>query len=435
MALLLKNARVIDPQVGLDEVCEILIRDGVIVEVGHDLKIAKGVERDLAGKVVVPGLVDIHVHLRDPGQEYKEDIETGTRAAAHGGFTDVCCMPNTNPIIDTGSVVEYISKKAAEVGKCRVHVSGACTAGEKGEILSEMGDMVAHGAVMFTDDGRGVQSAGMMRRVMDYAVQFDKAVSSHCQDESLVGKGQMNEGATSTRLGLLGWPCAGEEIQIARDIEISALTGCRLHVQHLSSAHGLDLVRRGKADGVKVTCEVTPHHMFLTEECISDDYNTNFKVNPPLRSAEDAKAVVQGVIDGTVDCIVTDHAPHADHEKAREFELAPFGMTGIETSVGLVVGNLVNTGKITWQRMVELMSVNPRKVIGIDRVAIEPGCRADLTVIDPNEKWTVTEDCFESRAKNSGFIGWELTGRATDVYVGGYATMENGKVTDEPIHL
>ena len=435
MALLLKNARVIDPQVGLDEVCEILIRDGVIVEVGHDLKMAKGVERDLAGKVVVPGLVDIHVHLRDPGQEYKEDIETGTRAAAHGGFTDVCCMPNTNPIIDTGSVVEYISKKAAEVGKCRVHVSGACTAGEKGEILSEMGDMVAHGAVMFTDDGRGVQSAGMMRRVMDYAVQFDKAVSSHCQDESLVGKGQMNEGATSTRLGLLGWPCAGEEIQIARDIEISALTGCRLHVQHLSSAHGLDLVRRGKADGVKVTCEVTPHHMFLTEECISDDYNTNFKVNPPLRSAEDAQAVVQGVIDGTVDCIVTDHAPHADHEKAREFELAPFGMTGIETSVGLVVGNLVNTGKITWQRMVELMSVNPRKVIGIDRVAIEPGCRADLTVIDPNEKWTVTEDCFESRAKNSGFIGWELTGRATDVYVGGYATMENGKVTDEPIHL
>ena len=435
MALLLKNARVIDPQVGLDEVCEILIRDGVIVEVGHDLKMAKGVERDLAGKVVVPGLVDIHVHLRDPGQEYKEDIETGTRAAAHGGFTDVCCMPNTNPIIDTGSVVEYISKKAAEVGKCRVHVSGACTAGEKGEILSEMGDMVAHGAVMFTDDGRGVQSAGMMRRVMDYAVQFDKAVSSHCQDESLVGKGQMNEGATSTRLGLLGWPCAGEEIQIARDIEISALTGCRLHVQHLSSAHGLDLVRRGKADGAKVTCEVTPHHMFLTEECISDDYNTNFKVNPPLRSAEDAKAVVQGVIDGTVDCIVTDHAPHADHEKAREFELAPFGMTGIETSVGLVVGNLVNTGKITWQRMVELMSVNPRKVIGIDRVAIEPGCRADLTVIDPNEKWTVTADCFESRAKNSGFIGWELTGRATDVYVGGYATMENGKVTDEPIHL
>ncbi len=306
---------------------------------------------------------------------------------------------------------------------------------EKGEALSEMGDMVAHGAVMFTDDGRGVQSAGMMRRVMDYAAQFGKAVSSHCQDESLVGKGQINEGVVSTRLGLLGWPATGEEIQIARDIEISSLTGCPIHIQHLSSAHGLDLVRRGKADGVKVTCEVTPHHMFLTEECIGDDYNTNFKVNPPLRTAADAEAVIAGVVDGTVDCIVTDHAPHAAHEKAREFELAPFGMTGIETSVGCVVGNLVNTGKITWERMVELMSVNPRRILGIDRVAIEAGSRADLTVIDPNLKWTVTEEEFESKAQNSGFIGWELTGRATDVYVGGYATMEDGKITEEPIHL
>ena len=434
MALLLKNAHVVDPQVGINEVCEILIRDGKIVEVGHDLHMEKGVERDLDGKYVVPGLVDMHVHLRDPGQEYKEDIESGTRAAAHGGFTDVCCMPNTNPVIDTGAVVEYVRSKAARVGRCRVHVSGACTAGEKGEALSEMGDMVAHGAVMFTDDGRGVQDAGMMRRVMDYAVQFDRAVSSHCQDESLVGKGQINEGAVSTRLGLLGWPATGEEIQIARDIEIASLTGCRIHIQHLSSAHGLDLVRRGKADGVNVTCEVTPHHMFLTEDNIGSDYNTNMKVNPPLRTADDAQAVIAGVVDGTVDCIVTDHAPHAAHEKAREFELAPFGMTGIETSVGLVVGNLVNTGKITWERMVELMSVNPRRILGIDRVALEPGSRADLTVIDPELAWTVTDDEFESKASNSGFIGWELTGRATDVYVGGYATMEDGKLTDEPLH-
>ena len=435
MALLLKNAHVIDPQVGLNETCEILIRDGKIVEVGHDLNMEKGVERDLNGKVVAPGLVDIHVHLRDPGQEYKEDIESGTRAAAHGGFTDVCCMPNTNPIIDTGAIVEYVRSKVAQVGKCRVHVSGACTKGEKGEALSEMGDMAAHGAVMFTDDGRGVQDAGMMRRVMDYAVQFGKAVSSHCQDEGLVGQGQINEGAVSTRLGLLGWPSAGEEIQISRDIEIAALTGCRLHIQHLSTAHGLDLVRRGKEDGVDVTCEVTPHHMFLTEESIAEDYDTRFKVNPPLRTAADAEAVIAGVVDGTVDCIVTDHAPHADYEKAREFELAPFGMTGIETSVGLVVSNLVNTGKISWERMVELMSINPRRIIGIERVAIEPGCRADLTVIDPGQKWTVTEGDFESMAKNSGFLGWEITGRATDVYVGGYATMQDGVITDEPIHL
>ena len=435
MALLLKNAHAIDPQVGLNEVCEILIRDGKIVEVGHDLQMAKGIERDLGGKVVVPGLVDMHVHLRDPGFEYKEDIESGTRAAAHGGFTDVCCMPNTKPITDTGAIVEYIRSRAAEVGKCRVHVAGACTKGEKGEALSEMGDMVAHGAVMFTDDGRGVQSAGMMRRVMDYAVQFGCAVSSHCQDESLVGTGQINEGTVSTRLGLAGWPATGEEIHIVRDIEISSLTGCPIHIQHLSSAHGLDLVRRGKQDGVKVTCEVAPHHMFLTEESIGDDYNTNMKVNPPLRTAEDAAAIVAGVVDGTVDCIVTDHAPHAAYEKAREFENAPFGMTGIETSVGCIVGNLVNTGKITWERMVELMSVNPRRILGIDRVALESGSRADLTVIDPGLTWTVTEDEFESKASNNGFLGWELTGRATDVYVGGYATMEDGVITDEPIHL
>lgn len=435
MALLLKNAWVVDPQVGLDEVCEILVRDGRIVEVGHDLEMPKGIERDLGGKVLVPGLVDMHVHLRDPGQEYKEDIQTGTRAAAHGGFTDICCMPNTNPVIDTGSVVGYISKKARDVGKCRVHVSGACTKGEKGEALSEMGDMVAQGAVMFTDDGRGVQSAGMMRRVMDYAAQFGKAVSSHCQDESLVGAGQINEGGVSTRLGLAGWPAAGEEIQIVRDIELSALTGCPLHVQHLSSARGLELVKRGKSDGVNVTCEVTPHHMFLTENDIDEEYNTNLKVNPPLRMPEDARALIAGVVDGTVDCIVTDHAPHADHEKAREFERAPFGMTGIETSVGLVVGNLVNTGKISWNRMVELMSVNPRRILGIERVAIEPGCVADFTVIDPDVKWTVTEGEFESKASNCGFLGWELTGRATDVYVGGYATMEDGAIVEGPIHL
>ncbi|MBQ9003176.1 MAG: dihydroorotase [Eggerthellaceae bacterium] len=428
MALLLKNAHAVDPQVRLNGIVDILIDDGMICEVGEGLAADGAQERDLEGKYVLPGLVDMHVHLRDPGQEYKEDIESGTRAAAHGGFTDVCCMPNTNPVIDTGAVVEYVRSKAERVGKCRVHVAGACTAGEKGEALSEMGDMVAHGAVMFTDDGRGVQDAGMMRRVMDYAVQFGCAVSSHCQDESLIGKGQINEGAVSTRLGLPGWPAAGEEIQIARDIEISKLTGCHIHVQHLSSAHGLDLVRRGKADGAKVTCEVTPHHMFLTEESIGDEYDTNMKVNPPLRTAADAEAVIAGVVDGTVDCIVTDHAPHAAHEKAREFELAPFGMTGIETSVGLVVGNLVNTGKITWERMVELMSVNPRRILRIEEVAIKPGCRADLTVIDPELTWTVTEDEFESKASNSGFVGWELTGRATDVYLAGEETMRDGKV-------
>ena len=430
MALLLKNAHVIDPQVGLNEMADILVRDGKIVEIGQGLTMDKGVERDLSGKIVVPGLVDMHVHLREPGYEQKEDIASGTRAAVHGGFTAVCCMPNTKPIIDNAVGVEYIAARAAAVGKCRVHVAGSCSQGLKGETLSEMGDMVAHGAVAFTDDGRGVQGAGMMRRVMDYASQFDRVVMSHAQDEDLVGDGQVNEGVVSTRLGMLGWPAEGEEIQIARDIAISRLTGCPLHVQHLSTARGLDLVRAAKAEGLKVTCEVTPHHLFLTEDDIDDAYNTFMKVNPPLRTAEDCNALIDGVVDGTIDAIVTDHAPHTHYDKDCEFELAPFGMIGLETALALVVTNLVNPGHLSWERAVELMSANPRAILRVERVALEAGSTADLTVIDPEAAWTVDAAEFLSKAANSGFIGAELTGRATDVYVGGYATMEDGKIIE-----
>ncbi len=428
MALLLKNAHVIDPQVGLNETADILIRDGKIVEVGQGLVMEKGVERDLGGKIVVPGLVDMHVHLREPGLEQKEDIESGTRAAAHGGFTAICAMPNTDPVVDDAVAVEYVKAVAAAKGACRVHVAGSCTKNLAGEVLSDMGDMVAHGAVAFTDDGHGVQGAGMMRRVMDYASQFNRVVMSHCQDNDLVGEGQVNEGVASTRLGLLGWPAEGEEIQIARDIALARLTGCKLHIQHVTTARGLDLVRQAKAEGLPVTCEVTPHHMFLTEDAIGDDYDTNLKVNPPLRTAADAEALIAGVVDGTVDAIVTDHAPHINFEKDREFELAPFGMIGLETSLGLVATNLVATGKITWERAVELMASNQRAILGVERVAIEAGCTADLTVIDPDAAWTVDAAEFSSKATNSGFIGAKLTGRATDVYVGGYATMEDGKL-------
>ena len=428
MALLLKNARVIDPQVGLDEVCEVLVRDGRIVEVGHDLTMPKGVERDLTGKVLMPGFVDIHVHLRDPGQEQKEDIASGTRSAAHGGFTAVCCMPNTKPIVDNAVAVEYINRIAEEVGKCRVHVSGSCTQGLKGEVLSEMGDMVAHGAAAFTDDGRGVPNAGMMRRVMDYAVQFDRVVMSHCQDESLVGAGQVNEGAVSTRLGLAGWPAEGEELQIARDIAICRLTDCPLHIQHLTTARGLDLVRAAKDEGLPVTCEVTPHHLFLSEDDIGDDYNTNLKVNPPLRTKDDCAALIAGVVDGTVDAIVTDHAPHIAFEKDREFELAPFGMIGIEASLALINTNLVKTGKMGYGKLVELMSINPRKILGVEPVSIEAGSLADITVFDADVEWTVGEDGYVSHAKNCGFAGTKVTGRATDVFVGGKQTLKNGAI-------
>lgn len=428
MALILKNVRAIDPQVNLDEVCDVLIEGDKISQVGKGIN-AEGAEvRDMTGKVLVPGLVDIHVHLREPGYEQKEDIQTGTCAAAHGGFTAVCAMPNTLPVTDTALAVEYTKARAKEVGKCRVHVSGACTKGLKGESLSEMGDMAAHGAVAFTDDGRGVQAAGMMRRVMDYAVQFNKVVMSHCQDESLVGSGQVNEGVVSTRLGVAGWPAEGEELQIVRDIALSRLTGCPLHIQHISTERGLNAVRAAKEEGLKVTCEATPHHLFLNEDMIGTNYDTNFKVNPPLRTVADNQALIQGVVDGSVDVIVTDHAPHAAFEKDREFELAPFGMTGIETSLGLMLTNLVNPGVISWQRLVELMCIKPREILRVEPVSISAGSTADITVIDPALAWTVTEEDFESRASNCAFIGYDLVGRATDVYVGGVATMIDCKV-------
>lgn len=430
MALLLKNVHAIDPQLSMDQICDIAIRDGKIAEVGQGLSIPKGEVRDMAGKTCIPGIVDMHVHLRDPGQEHKEDIRSGTRAAAKGGVTAVCCMPNTTPTIDNADVVDYVLKQAAELGKCRVHVAGACTKSLAGIELSEMGDLRAHGAVAFTDDGRGVQDSGMMRRVMDYANQFGCAVMSHCQDEGLVGKGQVNEGVVSTRLGVAGWPAEGEELQIQRDIMLSRLTGTALHIQHISSRRGLDMVRRAKTEGLRVSCEVTPHHLFLNEDVIGTDYNTNYKVNPPLRTADDNDALVEGILDRTIDCIVTDHAPHAAWEKDCEFEEAPFGMTGLETSLGLVLTQLVEPGIITTARMVELMAVNPRRILGVEKVSLIEGSTADLTIFDPELEWEVKADEFESKSANSGFIGAKLTGRATDTYVGGYATMQDGVVLD-----
>ena len=429
MAFLLKNAHVVDPVAGLDGVMDVALEGEKITAVGEGLEAPADAEVvDLTGKYLVPGLVDMHVHLRDPGQEYKEDIESGTRAAAKGGFTGVCSMPNTDPCTDNGIVVQYIKTRAAEVGHCRVYPSGACTRGLKGEALAEMGDMVARGAVAFTDDGRGIQDAGMMRRVMDYGIRFGKVFMSHCQDAGLVGEGQVNEGVVSTRLGMLGWPAEGEELQIQRDIALARLTGAKLHIQHITTKRGLDMVRAAKAEGLPVTCEVTPHHLFLTEDDIDATYPTALKVNPPLRTAEDAAALLEGVIDGSVDAIVTDHAPHAEWEKAREFAFAPFGMTGIETSLGLVLTNLVETGKISVARMVELMSVAPRRILGVEAASITAGATADITVFDPAQEWDVTEDGFESKAKNSGFIGAHLTGRATDVFVGGEPTLRNGAI-------
>lgn len=428
MAFLLKNAHVVDPQCGIDGICDVKIDGERIVEVGEDLA-AEGCEVvDLSGKMLVPGLVDMHVHLREPGYEHKGTIESETRAAVKGGFTGVCSMPNTDPVTDNGTVVEYVKSVAEREGHCHVYPAGACSKGLKGEIIAEMGDMVAHGAVAFTDDGRGIQGAGMMRRCMDYGKMFDKTFLSHCQDEDLVGDGQVNEGVVSTRLGLLGWPAEGEELQIARDIALARLTGAKLHIQHISTARGLELVRAAKAEGLPVTCEVTPHHLFLTEDALDGTYDTRLKMNPPLRTAADTEALIQGVIDGTVDAIATDHAPHAAWEKAREFELAPFGTTGIECALSLVFTNLVKTEKIDLGRMVELMSVAPRRILGVEVASIAPGSVADITVFDPAATWTVGAEGYESKADNCAFEGMELAGRATDVFVGGKRALVDGVV-------
>ena len=485
MELLLKNARCVDPVAGFDKPAlrDVLIRDGRIaaicepgaiehlgmeqdrggggsvdgdrdggegggvgVGVGSRVDSASITERDLDEKILVPGLMDMHVHLRDPSLEYKEDIASGTRAAARGGFTAVLAMPNTKPTIDKGSEVAYVLDRAGQFASARVFVAGALTAGQKGDALAEMGDMLAAGAVAFTDDGRGVQDAGLMRLAMEYASTLDAPVLSHCQDEALVRGGQIHEGRMSTRLGLDGWPAAGEEIQISRDIALCELTGCKLHIQHISTAGGLKLVRAAKAKGLPVTAEVTPHHLFLCEDDLDESYNTNLKMNPPLRTAADAAALRMGLIAGDIDCVATDHAPHAAHEKTLEFELAPFGTTGLETALSLMLTELVGGGapdggskavgkgesvresELSYAELVERMAHAPRRILGIPLVTLTVGAPADLTVIDTEAEWEVRADELVSKSKNSAFIGRKLKGRATDVFVGGKAVLEGGRL-------
>jgi dihydroorotase len=428
VALLLRHVRAVDPSVGLDQECDIVIRDGRIVEIGQDLSIPKGETVECAEKVLLPGLVDAHTHLRQPGREDEETVASGTRAAARGGFTAVCAMPNTEPVADQGAAVRALLELAASEGAVRVHPLGAITAGQRGESLAEIGDMVASGAIAFSDDGHGVPEAGLMRLAMDYVKRFDVPIVSHCEDATLSGRGVVNEGVVSTRLGLPGWPAAAEEIQIARDVRLAELTGCRLHVAHVSTGRGVDLVRQGKARGVRVTCEVTPHHLFLTEDDLTESYDTNLKMNPPLRTAEDAAGLVEGLLDATVDCIATDHAPHAPHEKALEFELAPFGTIGLETALPLVCTHLVASGRADWADVARWMCHGPREALGLPAVRIELGCVADLTIVDPEAKVDVAPDYFCSKSRNSAFLGIRLLGRATEVLVGGYFALRNGKV-------
>lgn len=432
MAFLLKGAHVVDPQEGIDGILDVLIEGDRIAQVAEAIDAPEGTEViDAAGKYLVPGLVDMHVHFRDPGFEYKETIATGSAAAVHGGFTDVATMPNTDPVTDTGAEVRYQIDRAHAAGLCHVRPIGAMTRGEKGESLSEIGDMVIEGAAAFSDDGHGIQSAGMMRTCMEYIAQFDRVALAHCEIESLSGHGVINEGRASTRLGMFGWPALAEELEIYRDIELVRLTKCPLHICHISTRKGLDLVRAAKADGLPVTCEVTPHHLFLSEEDITDAYDTNLKMNPPLRTPDDAAALREGLLDGSIDCVVTDHAPHAPHEKDCEWEIAFFGIVGLETSLPLMLQNLVATGKMSWSRLVEVMAVNPRRLLRLDPVCVKAGSAADLTLIDPAKSVTVTPEWMQSRSKNSAWLGQTLTGVATDVWAGGRRVLTDGVVTPQ----
>ncbi|MBQ9057650.1 MAG: dihydroorotase [Atopobiaceae bacterium] len=430
MSYLIKGAHCVDPQVSLDEVCDVLIDGTRIVEVGKDLSADDATVIEAEGRYLVPGLVDMHVHFRDPGYEYKENTLTGSRAAVHGGFTDVATMPNTNPITDSGSEVRYQLDHAHAAGLCHVRPIGALTVGEQGEALAEIGDMVMEGAAAFSDDGRGVQSAGMMRTCMEYVSQFDRVVCAHCEVESLTKGGVVNEGRASTRLGMFGWPAAGEELEIIRDIELSRLTGCDYHVCHISTEHGLDLVKQAKEQGLAVTCEVTPHHLFLCEEDIDDSYDTNYKMNPPLRTARDAEALRKGICDGSIDCLVTDHAPHALHEKDCEWEIALFGIIGLESALPLMLEKLVKPGDMSWSRLVEVMAINPRRILRLNPVSIEVGSAADLTLIDPEKTVVMSADYIQSKSKNTPFLDREFTGVATDVFVDGKHVLSDGVVQD-----
>jgi dihydroorotase len=418
MNLLIKNGRVIDPSQNFDDVAEVLVEAGVVKEIGKGLKAPAGVETvEAAGKYVVPGLVDMHVHLRDPGLEYKEDIVSGTRAAAAGGFTSIACMPNTKPVIDNKAVASYIINKARSEGFCNVFPVGCITYGMGGERMSEMGELKEAGCVAVSDDGRPVANAELMRRALEYARGMGILVISHAEDLALVGEGVMNEGFTSTELGLKGIPRVAEDIATARDVMLAEYTNSPIHIAHVSTRGSVRIIREAKARGVKVTCETAPHYFTLTDDAVRG-YDTSAKMNPPLREAGDVAAIKEGLRDGTIDCIATDHAPHHLDEKDVEFNAALNGIIGLETSLPLSL-KLVDDGVLTINQLVEKMSINPSKILGITRGSLLIGNVADVTVIDPSFEWTVETEKLASKSMNTPFSGWQMKGAATCTILGG----------------
>lgn len=420
MQVLIKDGHVVDPKTNTNGVMDILIEDGVITEIGKDLEILNGDVIYAKGKLVLPGLVDAHCHLRDPGFEYKEDIETGTMSAAMGGFTSIACMPNTSPVIDNEPLVKHIINKAKQDGFVNVYPIGAISKGQKGEELSEIGELKFAGAVAISDDGKPLKSSSLMKKALEYSSMFDIAIISHCEDMDIADEGVMNEGYCSTIMGLKGIPSAAEEIMVARDLILSEYTKVPVHIAHVSSELSVDLIRHAKKRGVKVTCETCPHYFVLTDEACNG-FNTLAKVNPPLRTRKDVEAVIEGLKDGTIDIIATDHAPHHSDEKNVEFNLAANGIVGFETALPLAITYLVKPGHLTIDQLVEKMCINPSKLLGLNKGTLEIGRGADITIIDINEEFVVDINSFKSKSKNSPFNGFKLKGSV-------YYTLVNGNV-------
>lgn len=419
--LLITGGRVVDPSRGIDAVMDVLLKDGVVARVHEKIAPPKSAEViDASSLIVAPGFVDLHVHLREPGYEHKETIATGTMAAAAGGFTTVCSMANTDPVIDDAPSVSHLVRKIRDTAVVRVHPIGAVSKNLEGEELAEIGSMKAEGIVAISDDGKPIAHGGLMRRALEYASMFDLPVVVHEEDPSLVMGGVMNEGWTATRLGLAGWPVVAESSMVARDVELAALTKARLHVAHVSTQASVDHVRRARAAGVAISCEVTPHHLTLTDEDVGrSGYDTRFKMNPPLRGEADRAALLSALLDGTIDCVATDHAPHHADEKALEFADAPFGVTGLETALPVLVDAFVATKVMAISRLVEVLSTAPARLFGLPYGTLSEGAPADVVLFSTTRSTAVSAEAFHSKSRNSPWIGRTLRGRVERTIVGG----------------
>ncbi len=428
----IKGGRVVDPSQDIDQVVDLWLGQGRVLAIGGGYEEAE-VVIDARGLIVCPGLIDLHVHLREPGNEEDETIATGAEAALAGGVTSLACMPNTIPAIDSQGAAEFVILQAQRARKANVYPVGAVSKGRKGEELAELGQLVAGGAVAFTDDGAPVASAMLMRHALEYAKMFDRVIMQHCQVPELTVGGVMNEGHESLRLGLPGMPAAAEDIMVARDIRLAEITGGRLHIQHISTARSVELVREGKRRGILVTAEACPHHFTLTDDRLRT-FDSNFKMNPPLRTWSDVEAVIGGLKDGTIEVLATDHAPHSPEKKMRELDLAPFGIVGLETLIPITVHGLIEPGHLSWPEVIRKLTINPAQLLRIPKGTLRPGADADVTLIDPEARWTIDPEKFRSKSRNTPYGGWDVRGRAHTVIVAGEVRYSLGGIIHQHPH-